>query len=76
MLSLTINNIFSLDLLKPASELYVKDRASFVHPIEGAKQFNAAVQWCITYTDNVLLNRHIFSNDKIPEMSFFFYQNI
>jgi hypothetical protein len=44
MLSLTINNIFSLDLLKPASELYVKDRASFVHPIEGAKQFNAAVQ--------------------------------
>jgi len=44
MLSLTINNIFSLDLLKPASELYVKDRASFVHHIEGAKQFNAAVQ--------------------------------
>ncbi|GAB5590704.1 hypothetical protein Unana1_05604 [Umbelopsis nana] len=36
--------VLSLDLLKPASELYVKDRASFVHPIEGAKQFNAAAQ--------------------------------
>lgn len=34
--------ISSLDLLIPTSELYTKDRVSFVNPIEGAKQFETA----------------------------------
>lgn len=29
----------SVDLFKPQSEVYTKDRASFVGPIEGIKQF-------------------------------------
>ncbi|KAI8144077.1 Mss4-like protein [Fennellomyces sp. T-0311] len=32
----------ALDQLKPVSELYVKDRASYVHPVDGAKQWEEA----------------------------------
>lgn len=33
----------SVDLFKPQSEVYTKDRASFVGPIEGIKQFERSI---------------------------------
>lgn len=33
----------SVDLFKPQCEVYTKDRASFVGPIEGIKQFERSI---------------------------------
>lgn len=33
-----------LELLKPTAELFTKDRASYVSPIEGCAQFEKAAQ--------------------------------